>query len=84
MAQPQLREDAVLAADEQAGAPGRAAFGRHCDSALAAGATRKGIVAVPDPRDRVPSKPIVPSRPSELPGSSPTAVVAVCSAVDLE
>ena len=31
MAQPQLREDAVLAADEQAGAPGRAAFGRQCD-----------------------------------------------------
>jgi hypothetical protein len=29
-------------------------------------------------RERSPSKPIVPSRPSSLPSSSPTTVVAVC------
>jgi len=46
--QPQLREDAVLAADEQAGARVGAAFGRHCDSALPSGARRKAIVAVAD------------------------------------
>jgi hypothetical protein len=32
----------------------------------------------PTSRDRIPSKPIVPSRPSSLPFSSLTAVVAVC------
>ena len=42
------------------------------------------IVARPASRDCLPAKPIVPSRRSLLPRSSPTAVVAVCSAVDRE
>jgi len=46
-------------------------------------------VALRSPRSRArhdcsASKPIVPSRPSWLPSSSPTAVVAVCWAVDLK
>ena len=45
--QPQLREDAVLAADEQAGARGRAAFGRHGDSPARTGARTKAVVPSP-------------------------------------
>ena len=34
----------MLAADEQADAPGRAVFGRQCSSAHSRGPTMKGIV----------------------------------------
>jgi hypothetical protein len=43
--QAQLREDAVLAADEQAGARGRAAFGRHRHRELCDGAPSKALVS---------------------------------------
>ena len=41
--QPQLREEAVLAADEQAGASGLAAFGRQTARAALGAATMKAI-----------------------------------------
>ena len=46
--QPQLREDAVLAADEQAGAPRRGAVGRQCSRATSADRIAKAIVPVGD------------------------------------
>jgi Methyltransferase domain len=42
------------------------------------------LSARPASRDRLPSKPIVPSRPSWLPSSSPTAVVAFAEPSNLE
>jgi hypothetical protein len=62
--QPQLREDAVLAADEQAVARGRAAFGRHCDGQACASARTKAVAP------RRAARTLASGRRREPPGSN--------------